>query len=71
MVEFLASEGADLNTKSRDGLPPIELALRLTVRQPGLVDTLRDNGAKLSLSERIPVLAHLIGAGGSLPKFEK
>ena len=49
MVEFLASKGADLNTHSRDGLPPIELALRLSVQQPELVDTLRDNGAKLSL----------------------
>ena len=66
MVEFLASKGADLNTHSRDGLPPIELALRLSVQQPELVDTLRDNGAKLSLNERIPVLAHLIGAGGEV-----
>ena len=66
MIQFLASRGADVNALSRDGLPPVELALRLSVQQPELVDTLRDSGAKMSLSERIPVLAHLIGAGGEV-----
>ena len=66
MIQFLASRGADVNGLSRDGLPPVELALRLSVQQPELVDTLRDSGAKMSLSERIPVLAHLIGAGGEV-----
>ena len=66
MIQFLASRGADVNALSRDGLPPVELALRLSIQQPELVDTLRDSGAKMSLSERIPVLAHLIGAGGEV-----
>ena len=66
MVQFLINRGADVNTPSKDGLPPVELALRLSVEQPELVDTLRDGGAQMSLSERIPVLAHLIGAGGEV-----
>jgi len=66
MVQFLMDRGADVNIPSRDGLPPVELALRLSVEQPELIDTLRDGGAKLTLGERIPVLAHLIGAGGEV-----
>ncbi|MEC9466315.1 MAG: hypothetical protein VX834_11045 [Myxococcota bacterium] len=44
----------------------MELGLRLSVRQPELIETLRDLGAKLSLEERIPIFAHLIGAGGEV-----
>jgi len=66
MIQFLASRGANVNALSRDGLPPVELALRLSIEQPELVDTLRDAGAQMSLGERIPVLAHLIGAGGEV-----
>ncbi|MBT6179969.1 MAG: hypothetical protein HOI23_22190, partial [Deltaproteobacteria bacterium] len=66
MVEYLGSKGADLNIKSRDGLQPVELALRLSVKQPELVETLRDLGAQISLKEQIPIFAHLIGAGGEV-----
>ena len=65
MIRLLASRGADVNGLT-PGCPFVELALRLSIQQPELVDTLRDSGAKMSLGERIPVLAHLIGAGGEV-----
>ena len=66
MITFLTQAGAQINLKNDDGLPPLELSLRLANIETEVVDALKTQGGQLSLSERIPILAHLIGAGGEV-----
>ena len=66
LVEALADMGADFNIQDKNGTPPIDVALRLKTVETEVVEELRSHNAKLGDERRIPIIAHLLGAGGSL-----
>ena len=68
LLEALAELGADFNQQDFDGDTPLDLSLKLSVSiSPIVIETLQRNGAKFSTKEDLPIIAHLLGTGGTIP----
>ena len=66
MIEALVEFGADVNQADRAGHPPVDTALRLKNLDADVVESLRQHGARVGATRRIPALAHLFGASGAV-----
>ena len=66
LINHLADAGADLNQPGTHNEPPLEMAIRLPVIIPKLLNALKARGATFGPAESYAVTALLTGFGGSV-----